>query len=107
MKIDARPFLELVTASNQKAWCSRPVFNPQSVAFGRSEGGQVVKSEVTHRVTVYAPIPSEVKDNAVVSIDGQRYRIVRGGVASTRVGADLYLAQESTQGEKPYVRRTP
>lgn len=100
MKVDARPFLRLVTPGGF-AKCGRPEFNPQTVGFGRGGQTGVVQDTATHKVTVYNPLPPDLNENVRVTIDDVEYIVLRGGVDPQRYGAVLYLRRDSTAQELP------
>lgn len=104
MKIDARPFFKFSTREGS-ARCLRPDFNGRSVGVGASGGGLgTVGAAATHTVTVFAPLPADLKPNAIVTIDDTapagRYRVLQ--VAPTPSGADVYLSNDPAQGKDPY-----
>lgn len=101
MRVDARPFFPFVSPNGASALASRPEFNPQTVGFGRGGQTGVVQDTATHRVTVYNPVPADVTENAQVTVDGQAYRVVRGGIDRQRYGAILYLRLVNTTQELP------
>ena len=109
MKVDARPFFRLATPSGA-ARCLRPDFNARSVGIGASEGGLgVVSVTATHSVMVFAPVPTDLKDNAVVTIDDTqpagRYRVLQ--VAPGPAGATVYLAADPAESRQPYEPAPP
>lgn len=102
MPVDARPFLQLVTASGAVIKCARPVLRPLALGITGSTGG-VAQDAPTHTIDVYVALgtpPADLADNAVVTVDVEKgkpreaFRILRSGVDKGAGVWTLYVRPE-------------
>ena len=95
MTVDKRPTLWLRTAQG-RIKCGRPKVNPMSVGV-QAGSGPLTSEQCTHIVSVYVALgkpPKDLKDDAVVTIDGKSYRVLKNGISYGAGVWKLYLKAE-------------
>ena len=93
MIVDGRAFFKLTTP---KGTCQ--CLRPKSLNnFLRGLSGLTVGSirdDTTHRIKAFSPLPVDLIDGTLVTVDGIKYRILRIGVSITPYGAELNVIRD-------------
>lgn len=104
MQVDSRAFFTLTSPSGKTCQCLKPKRTRNGPQFSGNPGSNRPLNEgETFSIQAFAPIPDDVVENALITVDNIKYRVRKFGVEYTRSGAKISVSDLQT----PLVQRDP